>query len=498
MTARTLQNLVKRIATTASLAAGIVGSNCVAQTTLSLSDDVDRFEGVTLVALQDSSPSDLVAPNAVAQPAPLNSTPSSVLQSPNTASPIEANTNPIGQPPRSSVPNSRRPNVASFGDGRFNTLSRSSAYVSPVALSLGVGGGAASAQSSAYFGTSVHRNLLRTPEMFGDFRRPGSSLNFDPFYSTYSGSSPGHEEEEGHGGGVDFPSAGSFSGMRVSENNVALPQDRIWTSYHHYHNGFQLQSGDVDLDRFIIGFEKTFNGGSSSLEFRMPIAGSLDPMDPNGNTAFAGGSFGNLDVIYKRVLLATADRVVAVGLRVETPTGSKWHSSDTSSGTANFTIDPHAVYITPYIGALREIEDIWFINSFLQVDIATGGDRLFASLNGNPEQEFRINQPPLLQIDIGGGVWLVTPSKQNIGWAAVSELHMAFALSDDDAFLVDPAANFPNVAVDQVPIRNLLNFTNGLHAQLDEYWSVRAGISVPILDDRIFDTEAMVQINRNF
>lgn len=452
---------------------------CRAQTSVHFFDSGEDELGILAV----ESPV-LAASAALQESGPTSATPAQAQPS----TPQSATTTPAAQP--------SRPNLASLGRGRYRTLTRSSAYASPVALSLGAGGGAATSRASAYFGTSTHRNLLKTPEMFGDFRRPYSSLNYDPFFVGGTGGSP-HDSQEADPG-ADFPSAGSFSGMRVSENNVALPQDRIWTSFHHYHNAFQMQTGDTDLNRFIIGFEKTFGGGTSSLEFRLPISGSLDPVDPNGNTAFAGGSFGNLDVIYKRVLLATDDRVLAVGLRVETPTGSKWHSSDNLSGPASFTVDPHAVYITPYVGALREINDIWFINSFLQVDIATGGDRLLASLNGNPAQEFRINQPPLLQIDVGGGVWLVTPSEQQIGWAAVSELHMAFALDDDDAFLIDPTAALPNIAVDQVPIRNLVNFTNGLHAQLDEFWSVRAGISVPLLVDRIFDTEVMVQINRNY
>lgn len=439
---------------------------------MSLSDAVPSQSPAIQTPSSDQSPS---APNqSTLQPAP---------PSPSAATPSPAARNPAA------------PNVASLGNNRFNTLSRSGIYATPVALSLGVGAGSASSNVGSYFGTATHRNLLQTPEMFGDFRRPGTSLTF--FQTGGSGFSY-NEDGEGEPGGIDFPSAGSFSGMRVSENNVALPQDRIWTSYHHFNNAFALPTGDLDLDRFIIGFEKTFNGGSSSIEFRLPIAGSLDPVDPSGSTSFAGGSFGNLGVILKKVLYARADRVLAAGVRVETPTGSTWHASDTANGGAQFSYSPNAVYITPYLGALREINDIWFINSFLQLDIATGGDKLVASLGGNPAAEFKVDQPPLLQLDIGGGVWLVTRAQNRPGWAFLSELHIATALADDDTFAVDPTLALPNVFVDENPIRTVVNATNGLHCQLSDLFSVRAALSVPLLNDRIFDSEFMVQVNRSF
>lgn len=390
-------------------------------------------------------------------------------------------------PPRSPRADARSgPNVASLGNNRLNLLSRSSYYASPIALSLGASQGTS---RTSYFGSAVHRNLLDTPEMFGDFRSPGYSLFFQNIAPP---STDGNHDSPG----IDTPTAVSFGGMRVSENNVALPQDRIWFSYHHMHNAFQLPTGDVNLDRFVLGFEKTFLDGAASLEFRLPMAGALNPSD--STTAYAGGSFGNLDVIFKRVLVANDRRVVAAGVRVETPTGSSWSATSLTSGPASFTLDPSAVHITPYLGCLRQLDDIWFVNSFFQLDMATNGDRLIASLNNGPMQEFKVNPPPMLQIDMGGGVWLVTPTESTVGWAAVSELHLATALDDDDAFLVDPVGGSPNVFVDQIPIRNILNLTNGLHAQINNGFSIRMGISVPLLNDRIFDTEAMVQMNRSF
>ncbi|MEM7478693.1 MAG: hypothetical protein AAF483_27225, partial [Planctomycetota bacterium] len=259
-----------------------------------------------------------------------------------------------------------------------------------------------------------------------------------------------------------------------------------------------LSGCDTHLDRFVLGFEKTFFDGAASIEFRLPIAGSMNPMDPMGNTAYAGGSFGNLDVILKKVLLANDKRVLAAGLRVETPTGSLAYASDISSGNATYTLDPDAVYLTPFLGMLRTYDDIWFVNSFLQLDIATKGDRLITTVNNGAPQTSKINQPPIFQFDIGGGVWLVTPSSEQIGLAAVTELHLATAIGDEDAFSVADPLNLPNIFVADIPIREILNVTGGLHAQFSSGLSVRAAVSAPLLHDRIFDTEAMVQVNCSF
>ncbi len=477
---------------------------------LSATAPAQENESPNLLQLQDNtqSPSDVLNLSDQTPPTPDSTAPGPIAlepvqdsitdtpRAPAQPQPVQPATpqQPFASPTAPNL-NSISPQVSTLGDNAFSSLTRSSYYASPLALALGASS-PSSAASSAYFNSAAHRSLLNTPEMFGDFRRPGSSVLFNPSDQVFS-SETAHEGTERP---TDFPTAASFSGLRVSENNVALPQDRVWFSYNHFHNGFAQPGGDLNLVRFTLGIEKTFFGGSSSIEVRLPIAGSIDPSGTfGGSTAYAGGSFGNLSVIAKRVLVATENRVVALGLAIETPTGSQSHALDLGSGAAAITIDPNAVYLTPYLGTLRKIDDIWFINSFLQVDVPTGGERLLASLNGGAQQEFFINRPTVLQADLGGGVWLVTPELNKIGLAVTSELHLATALNDADSFTVAPAGTLPNVLINQDDtIRTILNMTQGLHAQINRQWSVRGGISVPLLNERIFDTEVMVQVNRNY
>ncbi len=395
------------------------------------------------------------------------------------------------QNPPSTVPSRPVPQVASLGDNAFSSLTRSNFYASPFASYLGAGRGANNETLNRYFGSSSHRSLLRTPEMFGDFRRPGAAITFDIPAAPSEYARP-----------TDFPSASSFSGLRISENNYALPQDRVWFAYSHMKGAFEQPGGDLTLDRFVLGLEKTFFGGNSSAEVRLPIAAGIEPTDGvlAGNTSYAGGSFGNLALILKRVLYADDSKVLAYGLGIEVPTGSQSHALDTSNGPVAISIDPAAVYLTPYVGALHQIGSDWFANGFIQVDVPTSGDKLVAQIGAGPVQKFAINSPAMLQIDLGTGVWLCKNCRHRpLGLAVVSELHIATALTDPDKFSASTLGSVPNVNVNvDESIRTILNSTHGIQASLRNGWSVRTGIVVPLLNERVFDTEATVQVNRRY
>ncbi|GAB5404943.1 MAG: hypothetical protein Aurels2KO_31740 [Aureliella sp.] len=396
------------------------------------------------------------------------------------------------------IPSARpRPQAAVLGSRQpFGALGSSAMYRSPL-IGLTSLAAASPTAASSYFRSAAHRKLSRMPEMFGDFRRPGPAINFD--YATPTAAT-GFEENDRQRP-QDFPTSVAFSGLRISENNIALPQDRIWLGYNHFHGAFQQPGGDLSLDRFVFGLEKTFFSGNSSVEVRLPVSAGIEPNGAlNSNTAYAGGSFGNLSLLLKHVLFANDDCVIAAGLGIETPTGSQTHALDTTFGPVSITHDPSAVYLAPFIGTQKQFGDNWFANGFIQVDVPTYGDELIVQVGANPQQTFFINQPTLLQIDLGVGAWLWAPSDSDpTGLALISELHIATALQEADDFEAIPGGATPNVFVNTGDsIGTLVNLTNGFQASLRNGWSVRCGISVPLLVERIFDTEALVQLNRSF
>lgn len=410
-----------------------------------------------------------------------------------TTTPLQLNmgdTPPPAQPPRP------QPRAAVLGSQQpFGALGSSAIYVSPFTTFAGLSASASGSAVKGYFRSSAHRSMSRMPEMFGDLRRPGPAINFD---SAGTGSP---YDDQHHVRPEDFPTAASFSGLRISENNVALPQDRYWITYNHYHNAFAQPGGDLSLDRFVFGFEKTFFDGSSSVEIRLPIAADIEPNGTlTSNTSYAGGSYGNLSLLLKHVLYADDQRVIAAGLGIETPTGSQSHAFDTTFGPVSITHDPSAVYLTPFLGVQRTMGDDWFANGFLQLEVPTGGDRVITQVGAGAVQEFFVNQPAQIQIDLGIGAWLLSPSETDpTGLALISELHIATALQAPDRFDAVAGGATPNVFINSGDtIDTLVNLTNGIHASLSGGCSVRCGIAVPLLQQRIFDTEAIVQVNRSF
>lgn len=438
---------------------------------------------------QQTSPSDLQSSDSQAPTAPLEL---NLSDAPNASSPAPQTRQPAPQTPRP------RPRAAVLGSQQpFGALGSSAVYVSPFTSFAGLSASASRSAVQGYFRSSAHRTMSRMPEMFGDLRRPGPAINFDtagtPFYP---GSDDNHHERP-----QDFPTAASFSGLRISENNVALPQDRYWVTYNHYHNAFAQPGGDLSLDRFVFGFEKTFFDGTSSAEIRLPIAASIEPNGTfTSDTSYAGGSYGNLSLLLKHVLYADDQRVIAAGLGIEAPTGSRSHALDSTFGPVNITHAPSAVYLTPFIGAQRTLGETWFANGFLQLEVPTSGDRVITQVGAGPVQEFLVNQPAQIQIDLGIGAWLLSPSGNDpTGLALISELHIATALQAPDQFDAVPGGATPNVFINSGDtIDTLVNLTNGIHASLSGGWSVRCGVAVPLLQQRIFDTEAIVQVNRSF
>src|SRR5437763_15931806 len=84
-----------------------------------------------------------------------------------------------------------------------------------------------------------------------------------------------------------LPLAGGSRIGKISENDSPIPRDRIFFSYNHYQNVFQISETPINppappiirqqpLDRYTLGAEKTFLDGWTSVEVRMPLMGTLN------------------------------------------------------------------------------------------------------------------------------------------------------------------------------------------------------------------------------
>ncbi|MEM9365947.1 MAG: hypothetical protein AAGD07_08110 [Planctomycetota bacterium] len=205
------------------------------------------------------------------------------------------------------------------------------------------------------------------------------------------------------------------SRLNISENNTALPVDRVYTSYRHFHNATELQvfqvSESFNTDRLVLGFEKTFFGGLMSVETRIPVERRLTSdgigiVDPSGSgfvdlvTAddYEIG-LGNLSVITKGLLLNTSNLVWSGGLGVTLPTARDVRYQLATNvvtpnnlvpllaaqtiATFDFQYENETVYLSPFLSWLWSPDQSrWFHQGFLQVEVAANPSTLTTTAAG--------------------------------------------------------------------------------------------------------------------
>jgi hypothetical protein len=309
--------------------------------------------------------------------------------------------------------------------------------------------------------------------------------------------------------------AGSRVG-KISENDSPIPQDRVFFSYNHFQNVFQLSERSIfqpqtttirqePLDRYTLGLEKTFFDGWTSFELRMPLIGSFDTQLQS--VGISGGNIGNLTAVFKSLLYMDYGTAIGAGMAVETPTGS---DSFTRFGTATLQFRNQSAHLLPYIGFIWSPGDPrwgWgdglFLTGFAQIDLNTRGN----VVNVRPDSGVPATSLGLLTdqnlgfLDLGAGYWLFRDpyAPRLTGLAAITELHYTTTLQDADR-LAATVNNQPFVVGNSSNRFDVLNGTIGVQALLFEASSLRVAGVFPIgnEDRRLFDSEVQVQFNRRF
>jgi hypothetical protein len=316
----------------------------------------------------------------------------------------------------------------------------------------------------------------------------------------------------------ELPTGGGGSRIgKIAENDSPIPQDRVFFNYNHFHNVFELSEQSVappgppvsrsqSIDRYTIGFEKTFFDGWSSVEVRMPIIGTFDTqLDTIGVSGT--GNAGNLTVVLKGLLGMTETVGVGAGVAITTPTGSDVIAR---IGDTNIRFQNEATHLLPYIGFLWSPGDPqwgwgsgWFFSGFAQIDLNTVGSSVeVLGPNGLPATELGLlNEQNLGFLDIAAGYWLYRdPDAPRLtGLAVITELHYTTTLQDADQ--IAGTVNGGPFVINRLGNRfDVLNGTVGIQALLFDRSSLRVAGVFPIGDDerRLFDSEVQVQFNRRF
>ncbi|MCU0709293.1 MAG: hypothetical protein MUF23_13470 [Pirellula sp.] len=328
--------------------------------------------------------------------------------------------------------------------------------------------------------------LARAPNMFGDTLPP--LVTFRPGEQT---GLPSPTFSTALSGGASY---------NISENNTAIPTDRVYFLYNAFYNAFDTESpnfsfpfnptqNSIDMHRYLVGFEKTFFNGDFSIDFRMPLFSGLELQGSDFTTST--GNVGNLAVYLKGLLYIDNEVAVATGMGIGLPTGS---DVQMNSPASSLTIENESVRLMPFVAMTAALNDYWFLQSFSQLNFAASGNDVI----GSQGQYGVFTEQNLLQFDLGGGRWLYREGVSGV--AGIVELHYTTTIQDADAVFIPQFDRFGGEVTVNSNRLDLLNLTSGLHFQFGTRSNLRVGAVAPLRNqpDRVFDSELQVMFNRFF
>ena len=341
----------------------------------------------------------------------------------------------------------------------------------------------------------------------------GNKMQTDSFshntfeFSTFTSDPSELTGEAGASGFVQLPVYGR---TKIGENNTALPVNRVYFNYKHFENalqsrvendiGTQMYSRDFSVERYNVGFERTFNDGRWSLEMRLPVIRDVDYY--HTGIAKRLGGIGNLSVIAKRIIYETPTSVWSAGLGVSTPTGV---SSQIQVGHELFTIKNQAVHLFPFVAFLSAPTERRFYQGFFQLDVPLNGNQVWSEdLSGaypNTNQG-SVRDQVLLYVDLLAGYWIYrNPNARVInGTAAAVELHYTTTLEDTRTL---SGATCPCTTFRLSNVENRIDVVNcnvGFYTTWFNRYVTYTGIVSPFDDGtgRFFDLEAQFSLTLTY
>ena len=297
--------------------------------------------------------------------------------------------------------------------------------------------------------------------------------------------------------------------VKIAENNSPMPRDRIYHVYNHFHKALHSRndllgsSRDFNVDRFTFGAEKTFYGGITSVEVRIPFANTLESntmISPSSVPGSEGFEFGNIWFGTKTLLYETRQLAVSAGVGTVLPTADNAliDASAVFAPGSYVRIDNDTVSLSPFAGLLCVPSERVFMQTMLQTDIPINGNDVYWDL-GTGNQNGSLNEQALIlwSFDIGYWVYRNPCSVGLTGIAPIVEVHYTSTLQDADRVtMLAGVADVGNLS-DQFATWNT---TMGITFEIANRSTLTTALVLPLNDDdnRQFDAELNVQLNYFF
>lgn len=296
------------------------------------------------------------------------------------------------------------------------------------------------------------------------------------------------------------PGSGSAVGrVKMSEDNNPLPRDRFIFTYDNF-DAVPFTTFGTTVNRYQLGFEKTFLDGRWSAEFRIPFAGTLASTSVQG-AEVNNVELGNIRFAFKRIMTQNQWLLTSAGVAVTLPTAADQTVLSALDGSTLFHFKNESVTLEPFVAALFTPNERLFSQLWGSVNFDASGGRL--SWNRDVfggSGSARVQDAPVLAVDYQIGYWLVQNDTGRLrGLAPFAELHWNSVLGQSDTIRrlnANPSTGLMIVGVGE----RELNMSTGLLARIGDNLNVSIGASFPLLQkpDRTFDAQVGVRASYLF
>ena len=283
------------------------------------------------------------------------------------------------------------------------------------------------------------------PNMIGD-GFAGNSTVFTNYEAKEGHDDPSHFAliSPGLGGGVGQ--------IKLMEAGSPIPRDRIMLNYS-YVSGVPIGTGNLNVNRFTPGFEKTFFEGNSSIEVRVPMAvtaASTFVHDEISSINSTDYQFGNLTLFLKSLLYRDETFALSAGGGLVLPTAANTVMLSEFNGRdhTDLIIRNESIHLMPFLGGTYTPDDRFFSQSMVQVDFSANGNPVsvesispqFPFGEGGPLKRIgSLNDATFLYASVATGYWLhraAVGTSRITGLAPIAELHYNRSLQPTDSVTI--------------------------------------------------------------
>jgi hypothetical protein len=179
-------------------------------------------------------------------------------------------------------------------------------------------------------------------------------------------------------------SSGGVYGLgrqKAADNMSIPPTNRFIFDFNYFHNVKFTQATSktpIQINRFTIGFEKTFLNDLASIELRIPLAVTVNnQLSIFGENDIDKFRLGDMTLITKYVLFERRNIMWTTGIGISLPLAEDMSIVDFASKQDIIRWKNRTVHFMPYLGLSIIPDDRLFFNAILQGDNAAIGDSTY-------------------------------------------------------------------------------------------------------------------------